>query len=177
MQIDNSERLTYGFATEADIEDLFQLDQDPEVMRYINGGKTPTMHDMHNVYLPRLASYADQDKGWGLWKINLTHGDEFIGWILVRPLHFFGNERNDDNLELGWRLARKHWGQGYATEGATAVMLALEAAGCKHFSALAMEDNTASTNVMVKLGMEYVKTDVCQDPLGDEVVVYYERIV
>ncbi len=146
-------------------------------MRYINGGKVTTMDEVHDVYLPRMASYSNAAKGWGLWKVSIKETEDFIGWILVRPMGFFGDNRDDSNLELGWRLMRKAWGHGYATEAATAVMNRLESTGVAHFTALAMEGNAASINVMKKLGMRYVKTAMHQDPIGDDICVYYERVL
>ena len=46
MKINNSARLSYALITEDDAELLYQLDQDPEVMRYINGGKISSMTDI-----------------------------------------------------------------------------------------------------------------------------------
>lgn len=178
MQIPNSERLKFHFMTAADEELFFQLDQDPEVMKYITRGRTMTRDDIENWYIPRLNKYANQLRGWGLWGMTRLDNDKYIGWILVRPMHFFEPElRDDDDLELGWRLFRDEWGKGYATEGANAVMESLRAnEACSRFSALAIKENTGSTRVMQKLGMEFVKEELYVDPdpvLDDELCVLY----
>ncbi|MGJ8662472.1 MAG: GNAT family N-acetyltransferase, partial [Marinicella sp.] len=159
MEIANSARLNYALMGPADADLLFQLDQDVEVMRYINGGKITTMEDVHAVFLPRLAKYANPEKGWGLWKVTITQTDEFIGWVLVRPMEFFTDSPQWHNWELGWRFMRNSWGHGYGTEAAKTIMHALiDSQDVKKMSAIAMPDNEASIKIMIKLGMSYLKT-------------------
>ncbi|WP_099018687.1 GNAT family N-acetyltransferase [Marinicella litoralis] len=173
--IEDSNRLSYALMTSADAELLYQLDQDVEVMRYINGGKMTSREDLNQVYLPRLAKYTDPEKGWGMWKVTVSQTNEFIGWILVRPMGFFSNHPQWDNLELGWRFMQKSWGQGYGTEAALQIMNCIGALpNITKFSAIALPDNHASIKIMGKLGMQYVKTAINKDPLGDLEVVYYE---
>lgn len=176
MNIPDSDRLAYSLMNANDAELLFELDQDSEVMRFINGGKPTTRAEIDTVWIPRMKSYADPQKGWGLWKVLIQETDEFIGWILVRPMYFFTKQRNDDNLELGWRLKQKAWGKGYATEAATAVMNELAAQKVASiFSAIADEENLASIGIMKKLGMEFVKTYLHEDATYTGDVVLYER--
>ena len=178
MILTNSKRLSYSKMSRDDAELFYELDQDIEVMRYINGGKLPTMEEIQDVYIPRLESYNNEEKGWGIWKVSLTENNYYLGWIIVRPMYFFSDNPELDNLELGWRFKRECWGKGYATEAALSVQKALIALGnIKKLSAIAFEDNIASTNIMIKLGMKYIKTDIHQDPLGDYEVVFYEQII
>ena len=175
MKIANSERLSFAIMTADDAELMFQLDQDPVVMRFINGGILTSYEDIINVYLPRMATYTNLEKGWGIWKVCIEDTAEFIGWVLVRPMHFFGDKPELDNLELGWRFARNSWGKGYATESARAIMQALvETGDNKKLCAIAVEGNTASVNIMEKLGMKYIKTYFHEDPIFSDMVVYYE---
>ena len=175
--IENSDRLSFEMLTEKHADLLFELDQDPEVMRYINGGKPSTRVEIATKYLPRMQSYSNSKTGWGIWGVTVIDSSEFVGWILVRPMHFFDEARNDEDLELGWRFKQTAWGKGYATEAALAIMRAFELNGTKQFSALAEEENVASVNVMKKLGMTYLKKDLHKDPLGDAIVVYYCRSI
>jgi len=175
MNIKNSERLNFEIMTADDAELMFQLDQDPEVMRFINGGILTSHEEIINVYLPRMATYTNLNKGWGIWKVCLEDSADFIGWVLVRPMHFFGDNPELDNLELGWRFSKDSWGKGYATESAAAIKQALiENGGIKKLSAIAVEGNTASVNIMKKLGMKYIKTYFHEDPIFSDMVVYYE---
>ena len=175
MKIKDSERLSYRLMNAGDRQFLFDLDQDEEVMRYINGGKLPTKAEVEDVYLPRLLSYTDPEKGWGMYQVCLKDDGQAIGWILVRPMDFFSDSPQWDNLELGWRFYRTTWGKGYATEAAIAIKNAfIEQKDIGKFTAIALEGNDASIKIMTKLGMHYVKTAIHEDPLGNEEVVYYE---
>ena len=126
--------------------------------------------------MPRLESYLNPEQGWGIWGVFLKEDGRFLGWILVRPMNFFTDERDDSNLELGWRFFQREWGYGFATEAAKQVAKSVETdPSVSRVSALAMEGNTASISVMTKLGMKYVKTYLHRDPLGDATCVLYER--
>lgn len=174
LHIPDSGRLTFQLMDESHAEDLWQLDQDTEVMRYINGGKISSREDIHEILLPRLFKYRDPEKGWGIWKVILRSDATYLGWILVRPMNFFSGEREDNNLELGWRFFRQHWGSGYGTEATKAIMQALyEQRGITHFSAIADTENVASIHIMKKVGMKFLKTDIVKDPLINAEVDFY----
>ncbi len=176
LTVKDTARLSIELMSREDADLLFELDQNPEVMRYINGGKMTTRKDLEEKMIPRMEQYRNPEKGWGLWKVTVKESAQFIGWILVRPMEFFSAEPELENLELGWRFKQDAWGKGYATEAAKAVMQALtDKGGISQLSAIAMPDNTGSINIMKKLGMTYVKTYVHKDPLGDLEAVYYSR--
>jgi len=168
LSIENSERLRYRLLTSKDAEILFDLDQDPEVMRYISNSKATPMAKIRSTFLPRLASYTDYQKGWGMWGVFSLSGEAFLGWILVRPMHFFSAAPQFDDIELGWRFQRKFWGRGFASEAAKHIMYALyHQTGIQTYSAIAVKENKASIAIMEKLGMQYVSSGLHQDPLGD----------
>jgi len=105
----------------------------------------------------------------------LKKSNIFMGFVLVRPMDFFNDNIDIKNIELGWRLARKYWGQGYATEAVQEVKQTLIDSGeITKLTAVAIEANIGSLNIMNKLGMKYSKTDTYQSPHGNEEVVYYE---
>lgn len=175
VKINNSTRLSYKLIDESDIEFLYQLDQDPEVMRYINGGEMTTRDDIINKFIPRHNAYKNSDKGWGLWKVIITESQQDIGWILVRPMDFFSDKPIWDDIELGWRFLQSTWGKGYASEAAIQIHQALtKLPENKFFSAIAMHGNDGSVGVMKKMGMKYVKSYTHSDSqLGDLDVVLY----
>lgn len=175
MKIANSSRLSFKLIDENDIEFLFMLDQDPEVMRYINGGEMTSRENIKNKFIPRLNDYKNIKKGWGLWKVTITQSQQEIGWVLVRPMDFFSDSPIWDDIELGWRFSRSSWGKGYGTEAAIAIRDALaKHPENKRFSAIAMQDNIGSIGIMKKLNMDYIKTYTHSDSqLGDLDVVLY----
>lgn len=175
MLIKPSERLTYRLMDMSDADLLFELDQDPKVMEFINKGKPSSMEDIQNSLLPRLKSYLNPDKGWGIWEVRISKTNEYIGWVLTRPMDFFSDAPQLDNIELGWRFKSHCWGQGYATESAKHAMeqLAIKT-NIKRFCAIAVPENKGSIKVMERLGMHYIKTYTVSDPLFTAEVVYYE---
>ncbi|MDH5434013.1 MAG: GNAT family N-acetyltransferase [Gammaproteobacteria bacterium] len=178
MKIPDSERLSYTLMSADDTSDaelLYQLDQDPEVMRHINNGKLTSREEIRDFYLPRLEKYTNTEKGWGLWKVCFKESGQFIGWVLVRPMKFFSDSPQWDNLELGWRFVSEFWGHGYATEAAQSIKQALIHSGlATRFCAIAVKENKASISIMKKLGMNYIKTYLDKDAAREVDVVYYE---
>jgi RimJ/RimL family protein N-acetyltransferase len=175
MKINNSVRLSYRLMSVDDAELLYQLDQDPEVMRFITDGQASSRESIDNVLVPRMQKYLNADKGWGLWQVNIAKTDDYIGWVLVRPMNFFSDAPEFDNLELGWRFFRSSWGNGFASEAAQHIKDALAARPeYKKFSAIADENNLGSIGVMKNIGMSYVKTYRHIDPLFEFDVAYYQ---
>ena len=176
MNINDSKRLSYRLMGENDAHLLCELDQDPLVMKYINGGKPNTLETIKNTFIPRLLQFTDDEKGWGLWQVNTLKDNQFIGWILVRPMDFFTEQRRDDILELGWRFKQLSWGKGYATEAADHIASHLTLnSSYSAFSATALIDNKGSINVMKKLNMQYIKQYIYRDERGDHDAVLYSR--
>ena len=85
------------------------------------------------------------------WAITLD--DQFIGTI---GLHLLPGELP----ELGYWLGQPHWGQGYATEAGRAVVAAARAAGATALRSRALLTNTASRNVLGKLGFIEIGEDI-----------------
>ena len=169
-----SPRLTYRMLTKDDAELLFDLDNDPKVMQYINGGSPSTHDDIEKVMIPRFYKYKDEHKGFGLWGVFTQADNAFIGWILVRPMGFFQGKVDESDLELGWRFKASSWGKGFGFESAHAIVNALKTnPNYQYFSAIAVPENQGSINIMKKLGLTYVKTELHKDPLGDIEAVFY----
>jgi RimJ/RimL family protein N-acetyltransferase len=147
-------RLTLRAWRDADREPYAALNADPVVMEFF-----PALQD-------RKASDAAIDawneqlatRGWSNWAVERRDTGAFIGFIGIsvpkRVLPF------SPCVEIGWRLAREHWGHGFATEGARA---ALEQGFDRHgleeivsFTALL---NVRSQSVMRRIGMRNANAD------------------
>lgn len=176
MNISPSSRLNFRLMDRNDADLFYELDQDPEVMKYINGGNLTTPDEIKNIFIPRLEKYRDKEKGFGLWQVNVKDENKFIGWILVRPMKFFSDSPEMNNIEIGWRFKKMAWGKGYATEAAKQVINALSVnPSFAKFSAIALPENRGSIRIMEKLGMQYARTEVEDVPaLGKVDVVCYE---
>ncbi len=176
MRVADSERLSYHFVTADDARFLWEIDQDEAVMKYLNGGTKTSWETLEKQFLPRIAEFSDESRGWGLWRVSLKQSPRTdLGWILVRPYGFFTGERDDNNLELGWRFHRAAWGKGYATEAARQVRDSLFQHGTRQFCAIAMPENAGSIGVMKNLGMTYSHTHRYIDAIFDEDVVVYQQ--
>lgn len=148
-----TERLALRRFTEADGEALFDLDSDPEVMRFLNGG-TPTPRSIvQTVILPRFLQYDEGCPSYGFWAAIERATGEFLGWFSFVP-----SEANWVEIALGFRLRRTVWGQGYGTEGARAlVRKAFTELLVPRVVATTYEHNVASRRVLEKLGMRIVR--------------------
>lgn len=168
-------RLAFRLMGSADAPLLFELDQDPEVMRYLNDGKPSTREDIEQRFVPRMMDFTDPAAGFGLWEVRRREDDAYLGWILARQYGIGTSYHEADNVELGWRLKRHCWGQGIATEAAAAIISVLRhRPGIRVFCAIADPANVASTAVMRKLGMRYVDDRVHRTPWREFDVAYYE---
>jgi RimJ/RimL family protein N-acetyltransferase len=134
-----------------DAQLLFELDSDPEVMRFITKGQPTPLETIQNIYLPRMLGYYRQSPPRGFWAAHLRDTDEFIGWFHLRPDRIVPEE-----MELGYRLKRAVWGRGLATEGSRAlVQKALKEWGYHKVCARTMALNLASRRVMEKAGLTF----------------------
>ncbi|GGS27485.1 GNAT family N-acetyltransferase [Actinokineospora fastidiosa] len=140
--------------TPADVDLIVELDSDPEVMRYLSGGRPTPPEEVRDEIIPNWLSYYDRGD-FGFWAaIERTTG-AFLGWFHFRP-HPDGDR---DGVELGYRLRRAAWGLGYATEGSRALIeKGFTELGVDRIFAETMTVNTASRRVMAKAGLRYVRT-------------------
>lgn len=135
----------------ADLPLLLELDQDPEVMRFISKGVPTSRATYEQDYLPRMLSYQDRNPPRGFWAAHRRAGGEFIGWFHLRP-----DKITPEEMELGYRLARKAWGAGLATEGSRALIeKGFGEWDCDKISARTLVVNLASQRVMQKAGLVF----------------------
>ena len=92
------------------------------------------------------------EQGWGCWAVELKAESAFIGFIALAEPSF--EAHFTPCVEIGWRLAKEHWGQGLATEGARAVLdFAFDRLGLDEVVSFTAATNAPSRRVMEKLGM------------------------
>ncbi len=147
-----TERLRLRRFTAADVDLLVALDADPQVMRYITYGKPTPREAYVKTYLPRwFAIYAAQP-GFGYFAAERRDTGDFLGWFHLRD-----DRIEPEYVELGYRLKRAAWGQGYATEGARALLAhGLAGLGIERISSRTLLGNRASQRVMEKCGLRRV---------------------
>lgn len=179
LRVQDTDRLNFTLLSMQDAELLYEVDQDEEVMRYLNGGKRSSMTDIEQVMLPRMAKYLDPARGFGIWQVRRLSDQAYLGWVLIRPMGFDTDAPAKDDVEIGWRFKRAFWGQGYASEAAQAVAQAVLADNPQvhYLSAIAVEDNLGSIGVMRKLGMQFVKKYRHRDSFGELDAVLYRLAI
>lgn len=122
-------------------------------------------------YLVRPVTRADSDDmvdrvqdcwrrhGYGLWAAERRDSGAFIGYVGLWPAEF--DAAFTPAVEVGWRLAYAHWGNGFATEGAAeALRLGFDTVGLSEIVSFTAAANLRSIRVMQRLGMHL-------DPAGD----------
>jgi RimJ/RimL family protein N-acetyltransferase len=156
-------RLTIRQFTEDDADDLFELNSDPEVMRYL--GRPAPIEVLRDEIIPfHLGVYQRFDR-LGTWAAESADSGEFLGWF-----HFRAGDGDISNIDLGYRLRRSAWGRGYATEGSRALIrMGFMDLGVERVFAHTMSANSASRRVMEKCGLALVRTTAYDGPDADVV--------
>ncbi len=135
-----------------DLEPLAAMDADPEVMRYIGDGSTKDRAQSEATYMA-IEQHWDEF-GFGLFAVEVSATHEFAGWIGLSTPRFLPEVL--PAVEIGWRLARRHWGKGIATEGATGVLhFAFIEKELDRIVSIRQVDNVQSGRVMHKLGLHF----------------------
>jgi RimJ/RimL family protein N-acetyltransferase len=154
--------------TLADVDLLVELDNDPAVMRYINGGLPVPRAEIADDVLPAFLAYHERGDDHGFWAAVERDSGRFLGWFHLRPGHGAGPHEP----ELGYRLHTFAWGRGYATEVSRALIDdGFASRGAERVTAETMVVNVASRRVMEKVGMRLVRTFHADWPVriaGDE---------
>lgn len=131
-----------------DIDDNLAMDLDPEVYRYIFL-RSPPDPDTHRAELHGKIAAGWPQQG-GLWVVEWQGRPGFLGWCGIFPLEDSGL------IEIGYRLVRRAWGQGVASEAGRAVLdYGFRALGLDPIVGVAHPDNGASRRVLEKLGLRY----------------------
>jgi RimJ/RimL family protein N-acetyltransferase len=133
-----------------DVVPMAEIDGDPEVMRWIDDGSTRDLEQTAR----DVERWEDEwdEEGFGLFAVELLASGELAGFTGLSVPHYLPEVL--PAVEIGWRLGRQFWDQGYASEAAHAALeFALQDRGLDRVISIARVGNDASENVMRKLGM------------------------
>jgi [ribosomal protein S5]-alanine N-acetyltransferase len=146
------------------------MHNDSEVLRYF-GGMTPWTREHTQTILPRIISNSNNHP-LDFVAVRLRDTDDLLGMVCVLRMA----QRHCDAIgggpyiEIGWRFARPHWNQGYATEAAVALRdLAFAKLQLPQLACIVDVQNAASLRVAQKLGFKRIKT-YC---LGEQQIVFH----
>ena len=126
-------------------------------------------------FFPRLLDRAESDalvariragfarRGFGLWAVEVPGVADFIGFVGLSVPHF--EAHFTPCVEVGWRLARAHWGHGYASEAARAALdFGFRHLGLGEIVSFTTEANQRSRAVMERIGMTRSPADDFDHP-------------
>jgi RimJ/RimL family protein N-acetyltransferase len=145
-----TERLLLRQWRDEDLDPFAALNADPETMRYF---PAPPSRDESDALAERSRRHIEEE-GWGLWAVEVVDGPSFVGFVgLARPTF---DADFMPTVEVGWRLGREHWGNGYATEaGRAALAYGFEEIGVPEIVSFTARLNEPSWRVMQRLGMRH----------------------
>lgn len=142
------------------------LDGDPEVMRYIDGHASATAR-VEQAHRRRMAT-AHEVAGLGFW-VGLTK-DACVGLWLLQPPHGADQPRISGEADLGYRLVRRYWRCGYASEGARELIrYGFLDVGLNRIFAQTMAANLASQATMTAVGLTYARAFMSGEPYDDPI--------
>jgi ribosomal-protein-alanine N-acetyltransferase len=151
-----TERLILRELVSSDDAGMFELDSDPEVHRYLgNKPVTDIEQSRKEIGLIR-AQYLEH--GIGRWAVIEKSTGNFAGWS---GLKLNTGERNKHSYfyDIGYRLIKKHWGKGYATESAIAALnYGFNEMELQQIYGMADVDNAGSNHVLKKIGLTFIGT-------------------
>jgi RimJ/RimL family protein N-acetyltransferase len=167
MAVLQTTRLTLSPCCPSDRADFIDLELDPEVMRYLNGGHAVDQEPID----PNATFLMPRGTEPHVWTARRTANGAFVGWFCLWP-------DSESVAELGYRLRRMDWGQGLASESASALInWGFGSAGYDKIVAGTMAVNHGSRRVMEKIGMHYARTISCDSnpfPGTEHGDVWYE---
>jgi RimJ/RimL family protein N-acetyltransferase len=133
---------------ESDVDAYAAMCADSEIMRYLSDGRTLDREDAWR-QMAMLTGHWTL-RGFGMWALEERGSGAFVGRA---GLHY---PEGWPGREVGWALARQHWGQGYATEAARAALdHAFDTLGWEHAISLIHPDNRRSIRVAERLGERF----------------------
>ena len=161
MIIIETERLILRHFDVSDAACFFELNKDPEVMKYTGDVAFESVKASAD-FIKNYDTYAKF--GVGRWTVVLKSTNEPIGWcgLKVHPGQY---------VDLGYRFMKSYWGQGYATEASKASLkIGFESYAFPEIVGRTARQNIGSVRVLEKLGMQFWKNDSCE---GIKDSVYY----
>ncbi len=141
-----SARLSLRRFTLADLPLLTELNADPEVMRHLGGVNSP--QQTRTMLEGRIIAYYSAHPGLGVWATLLRGSGECVGF------HLLNHIQGEQHIQVGYRLFRRYWGQGYATEMSLALLrYGYTQLGLPTIVAIADLENHASQRTLLKAGL------------------------
>jgi len=162
-KIIETDRLILRTWRDEDLESMFAINQDPKVMEYF-----PSLQDldMTKNFIDKVNAHFE-NHGYSLYATVRKDTNEFIGFIGLLIAEF--ESHFTPATEIGWRLSSNHWGQGFATEGAKAVLdYAFRELKIPEIVSFTAASNAKSIRVMQKIGLQHNEANDFDHPKLDD---------
>lgn len=151
-----TDRLRIRALTESDLDDMFALDSDPEVHKYL-GNKPITQKEQALEYIKDVNKQY-KERSIGRWAVELKETGEFIGWCGLRLYTDYTFNNHTNFHDIGYRLRREFWGKGYATEASKACLdYAWNVLKLDTLYGITEKGNEGSHKVLLKIGLAYLE--------------------
>lgn len=152
MYIIETNRLGLRNWLDSDIPKFVKMNKDSRVMEYF----PKILTEFESKQMVEKNKMNISDNGFGLWAVEIKQTNEFIGFVGLSIPQFEANFT--PCIEIGWRLAYKYWGNGYAQEAAEKCLdYGFINLGFKEIVSFTSVLNLRSINVMKKIGMKYTQ--------------------
>jgi len=143
-------RLALSEITPYHANELYELDSDPRVMRYIGSGRVSTRAQI-DAAMGRVPRAYALFPGLGTWRVTRRDNGDFVGWFALKYIP------GTAEVEVGYRLRHAAWGRGYATEGARElVRYGFDDLGLHRIIGVTHPANVASQRVLEKIGLSNI---------------------
>ena len=140
---------------EYDAEGIFELDSDPEVHEFLGKKPIKTIDEAYKVIDFIRKQYVSN--GIGRWAIIDKKTEDFIGWTGLK--YEKGLRKEFNYYDLGYRLRKKYWGKGIATETAIeSLKYGFQILGLKEIGAAADVNHLVSNKILKKIGLKFIET-------------------
>ncbi|WP_282123299.1 GNAT family N-acetyltransferase [Algibacter mikhailovii] len=151
-----TERLILRELRLTDLEGMFELDSDPEVHRFLGNKPIKTKEESQIIIEKVLGQY--EEYGIGRWAIIEKNTGVFMGWSGIKFNTDYNMNGFEQYYDVGYRLIKRFWGKGYATEsGKAAVDYAFNILNLPELFATTEIGNQASHNALLKIGLRYIE--------------------
>lgn len=151
-----TERLLLREILPSDVDGMFEMDSDPEVHKYLGNKPVKTKDEASQVIESIRSQYVQH--GIGRWAVIEKETDSFAGWC---GLKLIAEETNNHihYHDIGYRLLKRYWGKGFASESAKAsIAYGFKKLQLKTIYGIADANNLSSGKVLRKVGLKYVET-------------------
>lgn len=145
-----TKRLVLRTFTPDDAKMFYDLCKDPEVVKYVGEQPLKSEEQALKIMTEKILQNQYEQFGYGRWAVHIKKNGMFIGWC--------GLKNDQGDIDLGYRLKKKFWNKGFATEASKGVLdYGFNTLGLDKIHAKAMKENEASIEVMKKIGMYFDK--------------------